>query len=157
MPTIKREETSLWQGFKALDDTLKLRILLLAGREAAAALRIACGKDLHPAEIRLSEQAILYEPFTYWDWHRTDTAVSHTSHSVVTERQGQHYDGERRKRRLLWEREKGFQANNQWNAYPAPEERWIQFREAVMRKPTNRTLVKRIALASWMTDGDLQW
>ena len=147
-----------WTQYQQLPDALQLNILLLAGREAAASFRIAAGKEeTHPKEIGIAEQAILYEPFTYWDWQEEDA-----SFRAAQSREGGSVDSEvvedqKRKRRLLWERERAFRADRHWYEYPDPQERWDAFKWSLERKPRNRKYVKRIAVASWMTAADLKW
>jgi hypothetical protein len=150
--------TDLWTLYQDLDDALQLRILLSAGREAAASFRIACGKEAtNPNEVRIAEQAVLYEPFTYWDWQEEDA-----SFRAAQEQEGGRIDASvvedtKRKRRLLWERERAFKVDGQWHEYPSPQQRWEAFKKGFERKDYNRKHVKCIAVASWMTATDMQW
>lgn len=57
--------TSLQSSWR-FSNELTLAICRFAGREASAALRIALGK--RPIAL-VAKHGILYEPFTYWDWH----------------------------------------------------------------------------------------
>lgn len=148
----------LWSQYRRLDDALQFKILRFAGREAAASFRIACGKvEVWPKEVGIAEQAVLYEPFTYWDWQEQDAGF------FAAERQeGQAVDSlkvedRRRKRRILWERERAFKVNGVWHEYPTPRGRWSAFKRAFERNDDCRRHVKRIAVASWMTTLDLEW
>lgn len=121
---------------------IKEIIFRYAGREGCFAYQIATGsKDIDNAYI---EKGALYEPFTCWDW-----------------RDWLMYEGDERKRRLLWERQKGFKINGgeikggKSARYPSPTERWNQFRKRVNNE--NQWYVKRIAVAHWMEMKDIKW
>ncbi|KAF1967743.1 hypothetical protein BU23DRAFT_283706 [Bimuria novae-zelandiae CBS 107.79] len=157
----------LWQAFKSVDadfiarfhtaevkptpryDNVRLQILLFAGRQAAAAVRIACAKGEKDLA-GIAELAMLYEPFTYFDWYGYD------ADGVPIDSEEDLEEG-KRKRRVLWERERAFRVDAVWDAYPTPRERWEGFKMAVERRPRNAKLVKRIALASWMSREDFMW
>jgi hypothetical protein len=149
-----------WTKYRRLEDKLQLKILLLAGREAAASFRIACGsEETHPKEISIGTQAVLYEPFTYWDWQEEDASfrAAQSREGSQTRIDASAIEDRKRKRRLLWEHERAFKANGTWHEYPDPQARWEGFKNTVEKKHSNRYHVKRIAVASWMKKGDLEW
>ncbi|KAF2715505.1 hypothetical protein K504DRAFT_497380 [Pleomassaria siparia CBS 279.74] len=123
---------------------IKERIFKYAGREAVAAYRVACG---NPAETiqPYVEGPLLYEPFTYADWHE------------VTEEEWAGKKGyiHREKRRLLWERERAYKANGMWSNAPTPQKRWEEFKRSINN--ANRKYVKKIALPQQMEYEDLRW
>ncbi|KAK7181113.1 hypothetical protein PSPO01_12914 [Paraphaeosphaeria sporulosa] len=137
-------------------EDVRLQILLYAGREAAASLHIAAprrrsgmgGGDTDMVDV--AEQAMLYEPFTYWDWHGYDAEGKPLNGS-------RHLHEGGRKIRLLWERERAFSANGEKNGDLTPRERWEGFKRFVERGESNRRSVKRMAVANWMTKGDMEW
>lgn len=133
---------------------VRFQILRFAGRQAAAAVRIACSKS--ESELAsIAEQAMLYEPFTYWDWQGFDAAGK--SLERIHEQEPKDLEGGRRKKRLLWERERAFRVNGEWDEYPTPRERFEGFKRAVEKRPENKKFVKRFAVANWMTAEDLKW
>jgi hypothetical protein len=161
---VDSEFISRWQArplrAKPLEDNVRLRILLYAGRQASASLFIACPKSPPNREsdggiAHTAEQAMLYEPFTYWDWHGYNA-------------KGEPLDGRdlfenKRKRRVLWERERPFTAvlgqehRSVQVAGLSPRERWEGFKKCVEKKPWNSRFVKRIAVANWMGKDDMEW
>ncbi|KAF2277904.1 uncharacterized protein EI97DRAFT_441193 [Westerdykella ornata] len=126
-------------SFANLNDNIKDRIFNFAGREAVFAYDIATGgQERHKPYVKNNA---FYEPFTYWDWHGTDSTYQ---------------EDDKRKRRLFWDRERGYRTNaGQWSSYPSPSRRWKMFRERI--NDDTRGCVKRIALARWMTREDLKW
>ncbi|MCQ8780494.1 hypothetical protein NQU49_28255, partial [Escherichia coli] len=78
--------------------------------QSAAAVRIACSKS-ETELASIAEQAMLYEPFTYWDWQGYDAAGKSLERDLETEPKD--LEGARRKRRLLWERERAFRVNGE--------------------------------------------
>ncbi|KAJ4294151.1 hypothetical protein N0V90_007841 [Kalmusia sp. IMI 367209] len=153
MATAEWVDTPLWAGFKTLHEDIVFQILWFAGREASAAFRIACGKGTSPdisIVVRMAERAMLYEPFTFSDWHGYDSAGQPTNGDP-------HAEYEKKKKRLLWERERGFRANGAWEAYPTPLERWHGFKSGILKNPEKGKYVRRIAVASWMSAEDLRW
>jgi hypothetical protein len=127
-------------------DQLKDRYFRFAGREATAAYQIASWKT--EKDEAYTQQNIFYEPFTYWDWYY----VGLWQHDSRPE------DDDDRKRRLLWERERGFKANGaSWSSYPSPEKRWMAFQRRIKKDKMAKSYVKRIALADWMSLEDLKW
>lgn len=146
-------KSQLWAGIIGLPEDVLLRIFLFSGREGSAALVSACGKGIDPRTrktICIAERAMLYEPFTFFDWHDNDEASSLTDGEDPL-------DYEKRKRRLLWERERAFCANGEWEAYPSRQARWKQFVRKMSENRSLRKHVKRIAVASWMKKSDMQW
>ncbi|KAL5398712.1 hypothetical protein PMIN02_001240 [Paraphaeosphaeria minitans] len=137
---------------------VRLQILLYAGRESAASFHVVAPRGKLTAGMRngdidmvdVAEQAMLYEPFTYWDWHGYDA-------------EGKSQDGSRhlheggRKKRLLWERERAFRSNGEKHGDLTPRARWEGFKRFVERSGRNGWFVKRIAVANWMTRGDMEW
>lgn len=61
------------------------------------------------------------------------------------------------KKQLLWERERGFIIRDRREGYPTPKEAWQQFQSLVNDHTERRGWVKRIAVAHWMTVGDIKW
>jgi hypothetical protein len=150
--------TDIWILYQRLDNVLQLRILLLAGREAAASFRIACGKEgTHPKEVGVAEQAVLYEPFTYWDWQEQDVSFRAAQMQEGDSISSSVVEDCKHKKRLLWERERAFRANGEWYGYPSPRKRWEAFKHGLEKKHQNRKHVKRIAVASWMEAADMKW
>jgi hypothetical protein len=150
--------TDLLSLFHRLNDALQLKVLLIAGREAAASFRIACGREeSHPREIESAEKAKLYEPFTYWDWYEKDASLRAAERQEGACVNASVIEDGKRKRRLLWERERAFMANGVWHEYPAPQERWEAFKRGFAKRDHYRKHVKRIALAPWMKSSDFQW
>lgn len=167
-----------WERFKSIDDeflkryhakgvkpkpasdNVRLKILLYAGREASAAVRVACSR-YESTLARVAEQAMLYEPFTYFDWCSFDEGIGNpldeSEENSIISLEREKADVEKRKRRLLWERERAFKANGQWDKYPSPKERWEGFKRMIEERPSNAKFVKKIALANWMTRQDMQW
>ena len=135
-------------------DDVRFQILRFAGRQAAAAVRIACSRS-ETELASVAEQAMLYEPFTYWDWHGYDELGRSLKSS--DEKKSKDVQGARRKRRLLWERERAFRVNGEWDEYPNPRKRFEGFKSALVRKPDNKKFVKKFAVASWMTEQDFNW
>ena len=126
-----------------IPDPIKDRIFMLAGREACFAYMIATGGRVKNEAWILG--GALYEPFTYWDWQGT-----------VDHGQNMEDKNDKRKRRLLWDRQRGFRANGGvWSAYPSPKRRWQKFQKMI--NDDNRWFVKRIALAHWMASEDFTW
>ncbi|KAF2653123.1 hypothetical protein K491DRAFT_718345 [Lophiostoma macrostomum CBS 122681] len=120
---------------RRLPDEVKDRIFAYAGREAYSAFQIARNAR--------EKQHALYEPFTYWDWHGADE-------------QADWQNEDKRKKRLLWERERGFRADGgMWSGYPFAQKRWRAFQYQI--NDSNRWYVKRIATARWMSTADLLW
>jgi hypothetical protein len=126
-------------SFAQLEDSIKDKIFQYTGRETIFAYQIATGGQENDKPYVMKNA--LYEPFTYWDWHETDPTF-------------QEYD--KRKRRLFWERERGFRANGgPWSSYPSPKRRWEDFKGSLHDE--TRRYVKRIAVARWMQEEDLKW
>jgi hypothetical protein len=149
---------NLWTQYQRLENLLQLKILFFAGREAAASFRIACGKeDTHPREVLIAEQAILYEPFTYWDWQEKDASFRAAQRQEGSSIDSSVVDDGKYKRRLLWERERAFRVNGEWHEYPTPEKRWEAFKSGLEKNYRNRKYVKRIAVAPWMRATDIKW
>lgn len=144
---------TMWDQLRRLRKETKLRILIFAGREASAAFQIACPKN--SVERGIAEEALLYEPFTYWDWQEGDANIRTLHNDGGYGQADLEVDDGKRKRRLLWERERGFAANGEWIEYPGPKRRWLLFQKRI--KNGNRGFVKRIAVAWWMTVKDLEW
>jgi len=150
--------TNLWTLYQQLDDALQLKVLLFAGREAAASFRIACGKEeTYPKEVGIAEQAVLYEPFAYWDWQEQDASFRAAQRNEGGSIGSLVVEDRKRKRRLLWERERAFRVKGEWHEYPLPQERWEAFKRGLEKKHQNRKHVKRIAVASWMKAADMKW
>jgi hypothetical protein len=127
-------------------DKIRHRIFHYAGREATFAYQIATGGRESKKPYVLANA--FYEPFTYWDWHEKDSANQWVT--VNPE------EDNKTKRRLFWERERGFRVNGgEWESYPSPKKRWEEFKKRV--DDDNRKFVKRIAVAEWMEEGDFTW
>lgn len=153
-------KVDLWHGYCRLKKGLKLSVLLFAGREAAAAFRIACPKGSEEREI--ATEALVYEPFTYWDWQTDDAKARYVREQEGLQAHTSIAAGDdRRKRRLLWERERDFweahDPEDTSNTYPSPRQRWETFRDTIEREVYNCEYVKRIAVAPWMTAKDMEW
>ncbi|KAF2448319.1 hypothetical protein P171DRAFT_470126 [Karstenula rhodostoma CBS 690.94] len=141
---------------KPVYNDVRLQILLYAGRQASASfsVAVACVRTtaMHShgySMVEVAEQGMLYEPFTYWDWHGYD------ADGKPLEGRYLHEGG--RKKRLLWERERAFKANQEKQGDLTPRERWEGFKKFVERKQENGSFVNRIAVANWMTKGDMEW
>ncbi|KAF2270207.1 hypothetical protein CC78DRAFT_611865 [Lojkania enalia] len=122
-------------------------------REAAAAYKIASGSKEEARQAHVEENAYA-EPFTYWDWHGLSKKESAGSQECFSFWEG---DGDLKKRRLLWERERGCKARGKWHGYPSEKERWNAFRAAIDATPANQAYVKSIAVSHWMTLDDIKW
>lgn len=122
-----------------LPTKIKHRIFEFAGREANFAYQIATGgKESQEPYI---EENALYEPFAYMDWQTYSE---------------DELEDDKRKRRLFWEREKGFRAYDApWSSYPSPRRRWEDFKKKINDR--NRRYIKRIAVAKWMNRADYAW
>ncbi|KAF2785761.1 hypothetical protein K505DRAFT_368829, partial [Melanomma pulvis-pyrius CBS 109.77] len=123
---------------------IKERIFKHAGREAIAAYQVASGNSDENQEPYVQIQ-LLYEPFTYWDWHNL----------IEGEYSGMVGYTDPRKRSLLWERERSYKSNGNWNVNPAPWKRWSDFTLSI--NDNNRHFVKRIALPHQLGRDELQW
>lgn len=99
--------------------------------------------------VEVAEQGMLYEPSTYWHWHGYDADGKPL--------EGRHLHEGGRKKRLIWERERAFWANGEKHGDLTPRERWEGFKSFVERKRESGRFVKRIAVANWMTRGDMEW
>jgi hypothetical protein len=126
-------------SFSGLGDDIKHKVFSYADREAIFSYRIATGgQENHKPYI--FENAFR-EPFTCWDWHDTDLTCE---------------QDDKRKRRLFYERQRGFKANDgQWSSYPSPRARWKAFKSSL--DDVTRPHVKRIAVARWMREEDMEW
>ncbi|CAI6334515.1 unnamed protein product [Periconia digitata] len=143
---------------------IRRRILLYAGRQAAASFRIAIPKNETEVQ-EIADSAVFYEPFNYWDW------VGHYYHFASREAPRDHSGlTSSRKRRLLWERERTFfkkddnypgTERQKWrhirHYHPTPPQQWDSFKSQVERHENKRSAVTRLALAGWMDGGDLDW
>ncbi|KAH7125494.1 hypothetical protein B0J11DRAFT_461844, partial [Dendryphion nanum] len=110
------------------------------GREGTFAFQIACGDQCIGSKPYIQENALV-EPFTYWDW------------AGITQ---QDKEDSRRKRRVLWERQRGFRLDSgPWLNASSGRERWIGFQSII--HDANRYYVKKIAISHWMTLDDLRW
>lgn len=125
-------------AFSRLNDEIKDRIFQYAGREATFAYRIATGGREDSKQYIMKNA--FYEPFTYWDWYNTDHTFK---------------EADKRKRMLFRERERGYRANGKWSSYPSLKQRWEDFKKCMNAE--TRVLVKRIAVARWMEEQDLEW
>jgi hypothetical protein len=129
---------TLWTIFCDLPTNVKYKTLCYAGREAAASFCIACPKG-NIREKKIIRAAMIIEPFTFFDWNghlRNDENFT--------------------KRRLLWEREKGFQ-NTAGHKFPTPRGQWRAFKAHVDSGLYDGKYVKKIAVSSWMQVEDLKW
>lgn len=140
-----------WPAGQPVCKDVRLQILLYAGREAAASFHVASLRKVrNGCVVGVAEQAMLYEPFGYWDWHGYDA-------------KGKPLDGSRdvregaRKKRLLWERERAFTTGGQKHGNLTPRERWEGFKRLVEKDHRSGKFVKRIAVANWMTREDMKW
>ncbi|KAJ4355812.1 uncharacterized protein N0V89_003833 [Didymosphaeria variabile] len=147
---------------KPVDHNIRLRILLYAGRQTSASLLIAS---------EVAEQGMLYEPFTYWDWHGYDSEGSPLNGKGAFPG-ARNLQERKRKRRVLWEREKAFKVilteekegekvgrkgNECWEGGLSPRLRWEGFKRFVEKKWKHGSYVKKIAVANWMSREDMEW
>ncbi|KAL1605204.1 hypothetical protein SLS60_004748 [Paraconiothyrium brasiliense] len=163
---------------KPIDHNIRLRILLYAGRQTSASLLIACGKSAPPTQssnsysiIEVAVQGMLYEPFTYWDWHGHDSEGNPLDGKWEVP-ETRNLQESKRKRRVLWEKERAFKViskgekegekafrkgNEWWDGGLSPRQRWEGFKKCVEKKREHGRFVKRIAVANWMSKEDMEW
>ncbi|KAH9866601.1 hypothetical protein J1614_008293 [Plenodomus biglobosus] len=125
-------------------NTITENICRYAGREGSAALFSAIGPWNNGGPV--ARKAIYYEPFTYWDWHGVPLDERFTNSRGF-------------KRQLMWERQRGYRREDCDGdfGYPSPRARWQAFRTSIAIDPERRFWVKRIAVAHWMDEDDLNW
>lgn len=131
------------------------------GREGTFVFQIASGSRNIQSKSWFRENA-LREPFTYWDWAGVTQEEwgfeddSFTAPAGGSSRTTYGSQENRRKRRLIWERQKSFLLNGgQWLNASSSRERWTRFKSII--NDSNRQYVKRIAVSHWMTLEDLEW
>ncbi|KAI8942062.1 hypothetical protein NX059_000162 [Plenodomus lindquistii] len=128
----------------SLPSAITESICRYAGRQSSAALYIAIGP--HEKGGVVARKAIYYEPFTYWDWQGVHADEPFTGARGL-------------KRQLLWERQRGYRSkgHNGESGYPSPRDRWQAFKTRVAEHKQRCLWVKRIAVAHWMDEKDMDW
>jgi hypothetical protein len=102
------------------------------------------GGRKYPESVRVTQECIFYEPFSYWDWHGVlpdDVSAFEERKQLLCERRGRGFttgDGRR-------------------FGSKTPREAWRDFQGRVDSDPAKSQWVKKIAVASWMTVDDMDW
>lgn len=141
-------------------ESLRLRILSFAGRQGAAAVRVACEKygEEEGGLKEVAERAMAMEPFEYGDWDDQGVEKKEGEGAELID-----LEEEKRKRRVLWERERAYRVDGKWVGEVREREKWEGFKRwvEVGEKGGNGMgrgrWVKRLAVAGWMGRGDGEW